>query len=108
MPDDNKQNNRDRKTSEVKVPPRNWLVWTLILVAIPVVIFLRTKTQANYQYVSRQQLQRMLKDETKMQGKIYYPPPQSSQLAEIAGIYASTINGEINFRAKLKLTDDLE
>ena len=46
MSDENKEKNsgKDRKTGEVKVPPRNWLIWTVILVAIPVVIFLRTRT----------------------------------------------------------------
>ena len=62
MSDDNKEKNsgKDRKPGEVKVPPRNWLIWTLILVAIPVVIFFRQKTESNYNLVSRQELEGLL------------------------------------------------
>jgi hypothetical protein len=54
MSDENKDKNsgKDRKPSEVKVPPRNWLIWTIILVAIPVVIFFRTKTENNYNVIT--------------------------------------------------------
>src|SRR4051812_33911340 len=110
MSDDNKQNNKERKSGDVKVPPRNWLIWTLILVAIPVVIFFRTKTERAYPTISRTDLQHYLKDPTlKMDGKIYYAPPQSSMLSEISGRVINT-NGQelLNFRAKTRLTDDLE
>ena len=87
MSDENKEKNsgKDRKTGEVKVPPRNWLIWTIILVAIPVVIFFRTKTENNLNLVTRQQLEGWLKSGEKIEGKIYYPPPQSSMLAEVTG-----------------------
>src|SRR5207245_2017362 len=94
MSDDNKQNNKDRKSGEVKVPPRNWLVWTLILVAIPVVIFFRTKTEGKYPIFTRQQLVGYLANDVyKLSGKIYYAPPQSSMLSEISGQLINTTNG---------------
>jgi cell division protease FtsH len=110
MSDDNKQNNKDRKSGDVKVPPRNWLVWTLILVAIPVVIFFRTKTESKYPTYTRQYLIKLLDDPNiKMDGKIYYAPPQSSMLSEISGRHSSTNSAEMQyFRAKTRLTDDLE
>lgn len=111
MSDDNKQNNKDRKSGDVKVPPRNWLIWTLILVAIPVVIFFRTKTEGKYPTVSRQALVKLLDSpEIKAEGKIYYAPPQSSMLSEISGRYTLTnsVDGWQYFRAKTRLTDDLE
>ncbi len=109
MSDENKQNNKDRKSGEVKVPPRNWLIWTLILVAIPVVIFFRTKTESKWPTFTRQQLIAYLDDtSTKMEGKIYYAPPQSSMLSEISGHLVTTNNVETYFRAKTRLTDDLE
>ena len=91
MSDDNKQNNKDRKSGEVKVPPRNWLIWTLILVAIPVVIFFRTKTESKWPTYTRQQLIAYLENkDLKMDGKIYYAPPQSSMLSEISGRIVTT------------------
>src|SRR5262249_51181503 len=109
MSDDNKQNNKDRKSSDVKVPPRNWLVWTLILVAIPVVIFFRTKTESKYPTITRQALVTFLNRAVRMEGKFYYAPPQSSMLSEISGRYYPTNATDWQyFRAKTRLTDDLE
>src|SRR5262245_20381471 len=110
MSDDNKQNNKDRKSGDVKVPPRNWLIWTLILVAIPVVIFFRTKTESKYPTIPRQALIKLLDNqEQKIEGKIYYAPPQSSMLSEISGRYYPTNATDWQyFRAKTRLTDDLE
>jgi cell division protease FtsH len=105
MSDENKQNNKDRKSGDVKVPPRNWLIWTLILVAIPVVIFFRTKTEGNYQTWSRQDLEAFLATDTKVEGKIFYAPPQSSMLSEITGHY-QTNGTDVQFRTKTHLTDE--
>src|ERR1043165_4864100 len=114
MSDENKQNNKDRKSGDVKVPPRNWLVWTLILVAIPVVIFLRTKTERAFPLMPRFQLESLLTNaNVRIEGKIYYAPPQSSMLSEISGRYVETnvqtgaVGETKDFRAKTHLTDDL-
>jgi len=114
MSDENKQNGKDRKSGDVKVPPRNWLVWTLILVAIPFVIFLRTKTEHAFPLMARHQLENLLTNaNVRIDGKIYYAPPQSSMLSEVSGRYIETnlANGTITdwnaFRAKTHLTDDL-
>ncbi len=110
MSDENKQNNKDKKSGDVKVPPRNWLVWTLILVAIPVVIFFRTKTESKYPTITRQLLVSLLDTPSvRLEGKIYYAPPQSSMLSEISGRYMQTNSVDWQyFRAKTRLTDDLE
>jgi cell division protease FtsH len=114
MSDENKQNGsgKDRKSGDVKVPPRNWLIWTLILVAIPVVIFFRTKTETKYPTITRQFLEKVLESGTRVEGKIYYAPPQSSMLSEVSGKYITTnAQGVLEpafFRAKTRLTPDLE
>jgi cell division protease FtsH len=113
MPDENKPNNsgKDRKSNEVKVPPRTWLIWTLILIVIPMVIFFRTKTEQKYPAITRQKLQQILDSDMQVEGKIYYAPPQSSSLSEISGKYTTTNNGSLvenNFRVKTRLTPDLE
>src|ERR1043165_8971312 len=109
MSDENKQNNKDRKSGDVKVPPRNWLIWTLILIAIPVVIFFRTKTESKYPSITRQELVKLLHSpDLKLDGKIYYAPPQSSMLSEISGHLVQTNGVEKFFRAKTRLTDELE
>jgi cell division protease FtsH len=114
MSDENKPNNsgKDRKTNEVKVPPRTWLIWTLILIVIPMVIFFRTKTEQKYPAITRQKLQQILNSDMQVEGKIYYAPPQSSSLSEISGKYITTnANGgqvDNTFRVKTRLTPELE
>src|SRR5688572_12851160 len=115
MSDENKEKNsgKDRKSGDVKVPPRNWLIWTLILVAIPVVIFFRTKTESSFKVISRQELEILVAGSKTngVTGKIYYPPPQSSMLAEISGKYltnTATGTASVPFRAKTRVSDKLE
>src|SRR5688572_697479 len=112
MSDENKEKNsgKDRKTGEVKVPPRNWLIWTIILIAIPVVIFLRQRTESSYKIVQRQELEVLLAGSktNRIEGKIYYPPPQSSLLAEISGKYNDTNGVPVQFRAKTRVSEKLE
>ena len=116
MSDENKDKNsgKDRKPGDVKVPPRNWLIWTLILVAIPVVIFFRTKTESSFRLVDRQELEVLLAGAStnKISGKIYYPPPQSSVLAEISGkYYTNNAAGNLEavpFRAKTRVSEKFE
>lgn len=113
MSDENKQTSPgkggDRKPGDVKVPPRNWLIWMLILIAVPAVIFFRTKADAKYPMISRAKLVSLVEAEVPMEGKIYYAPPQSSVLSEISGTYFNTnSNTEVPFRAKTKLTPELE
>ena len=114
MSDDNKDKNtgKDRKSPEVKVPPRNWLIWTIILIAIPMVIFFKTKTETNFTQITRQDLEGWLKSDEKIEGTIYYLPPQSSVRAEVTGTYYPTNNQgavtkPIPFRVKTLLTEEL-
>lgn len=114
MSDENKPNNsgKDRKPGDVKVPPRTWLVWTLILIVIPMVIFFRTQKEQKYPQVTRQKLQQILDSDMQVEGKIFYPPPQSSYLSEITGTFFTTNSAGTqqanNFRVKTKLTPELE
>lgn len=111
MSDENKDKNagKDRKSGDVKVPPRNWLIWTIILVAIPVVIFFRTKTESNYEVITRQTLESWLETTNRIEGKIYYPPPQSSALAEVTGKYYPGEGAQPKvFRAKTRISEKFE
>jgi cell division protease FtsH len=114
MSDDNKQNNNDRndkRNGDVKVPPRNWLVWILILGAIPLVMLLRNKTDQKYPPLSRTKLVQLVNSNLVIEGTIHYNP-QSSQLNEITGKYkekgATGEDIEKFFRTKTRLNDPLE
>lgn len=114
MPDENKPNKNDKKSSEVKVPPRSWLFWILILFSVPLFIVFRKNTEAKYPQIPRTELIRLLDEGAEITGTIHYPPPQSSYLAEITGKFARTNSSQAGvvtesmFRVKTRLDEDLE
>ncbi|MGV3772311.1 MAG: ATP-dependent zinc metalloprotease FtsH [Verrucomicrobiales bacterium] len=113
MSDENKQNSNknDKKNGEVKVPPRNWLIWLVILGSVPLVIFFHQKTEQKYKSLPRQALLQMVDKGEVKNGVIHYSPPQSSMLAEITGQYSTNENGAnkmVVFRSKTRLDSDLE
>src|SRR5213083_2645077 len=114
MPDDPKQNKNEKKSTDVKVPPRNWLVWILILFTVPLVVFFKKNTDAKFTSIPRQKFIELLTEtNADVTGTIHYPPPQSSMLCEITGHTSSTNLGATlqnsgNFRVKTRLDDLLE
>ena len=107
MSDENKQNGNDKKSGEAKVPPRNLLIWVLILGAIPVVIFLRNKTDPRFPEIKRSELISRLDSNRIVSGTIHYSP-QSSMLTEITGKTLDAAGKEEPFRVKTRLNDPLE
>ncbi|HYE31229.1 MAG TPA: ATP-dependent zinc metalloprotease FtsH [Methylomirabilota bacterium] len=109
MSEDPKQSrNGDKKNGEVKVPPRNWLIWLFIIGAIPLVLMLKKQGEAKYPVVTRTELIRMVDNNEIVAGVIHYNPA-SPALNEITGRYkkegAAT---EQPFRTKTRLDRDLE
>ena len=116
MADDNKNSGdgRKEKNGEIRVPPRNWLLWILILGAIPLLMLLQKNKNATYQTIKRPQLMSLLTNDLIFSGEIHYSP-QASLLSEIIGKASKTdlegrpIDGEfISFRIKTRLDDALE
>jgi cell division protease FtsH len=114
MAEDNKQNSggkNDKKGSEVKVPPRNWLLWALILGVIPIVLVFKNRNEAKFPVLSRKELIEMLESGNIVQGVIHYNP-QSSVLQEITGTYLKLsekgVTNQVQFRTKTRLNEALE
>src|SRR2546423_1067941 len=110
----------DKKNGEVKVPPRNWLIWILILGAIPIVMILKNRTEAKFAPLTRNELVTLVDKKEVLGGLIHYNP-QSSLLQEVTGRYVKTdakgnpvldtTTGkptEVAFRVKTRLNDSLE
>jgi cell division protease FtsH len=85
----NSSNGRKEKSSELKVPPRNWLLWILILGAIPVLMFFHDKNNSQFTLISRQKLLELVEANAVTEGKILFSP-QSSMLQEVTGKYKVT------------------
>jgi cell division protease FtsH len=104
-------NKNDKKNGEVKVPPRNWLIWLVILGAVPLVIFFHQRTEQKFKVLPRVALLDLVNKGPVKNGVIHYSPPQSSMLAEVTGSYVTNENGaakEVLFRAKTRLDSELE
>lgn len=108
MSEDNKQMNRGGKNTELKVPPRNWLLWILILGSIPLLVMLQRSNEAQYTEISRQQLIEYVDKGWVQKGVIHYNP-QSSILYDITGEYKKEGAGRFEpFKVKTRLNDELE
>ncbi|MBM3835135.1 MAG: ATP-dependent metallopeptidase FtsH/Yme1/Tma family protein [Verrucomicrobia bacterium] len=89
MADENKNTGRnERKNGELRVPPRNWLLWILILGSIPLLMIFHNGKESKYREISRTELLKYLdpKNGEIREGTIRYNP-QSSVLQEVMGKY---------------------
>ena len=121
MSDDNKftgNGRNEKKSSEIRVPSRNWLLWILILGCIPLLMVFKKNKDAAYQPLSRSQLIGLANENIVHEGMIHYNP-QSSVLNEItgycsksedkSGVLKEVPGGDIvHFKVKTRLTPDLE
>ncbi len=79
----------EKKTGELKVPPRNLLVWLFFLGLVPLLYLFHEKNDTKYVAISRQRLIQLVDSNLVLSGTIHYNP-QSSVLIEITGDYAKT------------------
>jgi hypothetical protein len=123
MSEDNKQERK--KNSEFKVPPRTYLLWMVILAAIPLLMFFKNTTDHQGAQITQNQFLEKVRSGNISEGVIVYDP-QSPALRQIYGKYYSTepefggkeavrkkdSNGkevQIAFSAKdVRLTDQME
>ena len=56
MSEESKPNNKKERSSELRVPPRNWLLWVLILASLPILILLNKNTHADRVTLTENQL----------------------------------------------------
>src|SRR5262245_20346564 len=107
-------NGKNEKRGEIKVPPRNWLLWILILGCIPLLMVFHERRQSSYTPVTRQQLIKLVDKGLIKEGSIQYNP-QSSVLQDIKGKFYkhdkdwNRISDEaVDFKIRTHLTEDLE
>ncbi len=114
MSDDNKSTGKnERKTGDVKVPPRNWLLWILILGSIPLLMMLQGRKDPKENQISRSFLVGLVTNNLVKEGTIHYNP-QSSVLQEITGKYYRSRDGvkltnedTVSFTIKTLLNEEL-
>src|SRR5688500_13907216 len=109
MSDDPKQSkNNEKKNGDVKVPPRNWLIWLFIIGAIPLVLMLKKQGETKFPLMPRHELISLVDEDRIISGTIHYTP-QATALYEITGRYKKDGSAEgVPFRTKTRLDPELE
>src|ERR1041385_8947322 len=118
MADENRNNDDGRKGGEFRVPPRTWIVWIAIFGGIISLMMLKEKMDSQGETLTQGQFYDKVNSTNIASAKIKYNA-QSSFLDEVVGKYYATDseghrikeNGrdkEVAFRAKVRLTPDME
>jgi cell division protease FtsH len=112
------ENKNGKRNSEFKVPPRTYLLWIAIVLAIPLLMIFRNNSGSQAEVLTQTQFIDKVESNLIVKGTIIYDP-QSPYLHEIRGKYIRTDaagqqvleNGkpaEVAFTAKARLTEKLE
>jgi cell division protease FtsH len=121
MSDDNKYSEDDKnpkKGGEFRVPPRTWVVWIAIFGAIILLMVMRDRWETPGTLINQYRFQQLVESNQIAQATLNYNP-QDQYLTEVVGKYYKTDpsgariqgkDGDVteNFRAKVRLTNDLE
>lgn len=114
MSEENQKNNGgkpDRKPGDPKIPPRSWLIWVVILFAVPFIIVFRKTKESTYQEITFNELVRLVESGSEMTGQISYDP-QTPRLQEITGKVISSASDpklvDKSFRIRAPLTEELQ
>ena len=106
MSEESKPNNKKERSSELRVPPRNWLLWVLILASLPILILLNKNTHADRVTLTENQLVEYATRGELIKGVINYSP--QSPLQEVTGTIrpSNSTNGATqDFYAQLRIAD---
>jgi cell division protease FtsH len=102
----------EKRSADMKVPPRNWLLWILILGAIPLLMLFHGKGDTKFTTIKREQLIELVKAGEVTEGTIHYSPQSAVLLSEITGkFYRTGSEGTevpVTFRVKTRLNEELE
>jgi hypothetical protein len=109
--DHNNENGRnERKDGEVRVPPRTWLLWVLILVLIPTLVFFKNQTEARFRVLGHLEFLHLVEGNKVLEATIHYNP--QSPLREITGKFKEeAADGKatvVPFRLETRLSDNVE
>jgi cell division protease FtsH len=87
MADDDHNSRNDRKSGELRMPPRSgWILWIAIIASIPLLMMLRDRTDTkDVQVLSPHEFFQLVDSNLVTEGVINYPP--QSRIVKITGKY---------------------
>ncbi|HIL69091.1 MAG TPA: cell division protein FtsH, partial [Verrucomicrobia bacterium] len=67
-------NSNEKKSGEVKVPPKTWIVWIIILAFIPLLMLLKDSSKPKFEKIDYNRLMELVKNDQIIEGVINYDP----------------------------------
>ena len=114
MADDKHNGNgkNDKKGSEIRVPPRTWLLWIGIIALVPLVWKFHSQVETKYRTPSYVEFINLVTNNLVAHGTINYNPQSEYGLREVTGRYFEAgKNGEkteVPFKIKPKSPSKLK
>src|SRR5512134_1876831 len=120
MSDESKPENKNgKRNGDFKVPPRTYLLWIAIVLAIPLLMIFRNNSGSQAEQLSQTQFIEKVESNLITKGTIIYDP-QSPYLHEVRGKYVKTDTAgqpvldsagkpaEVSFTTKIRFTEKFE
>jgi cell division protease FtsH len=120
MSDESKPENKNgKRNGDFKVPPRTYLLWIAIVLAIPLLMIFRNNSGSQAEQLTQTQFIEKVESNLITKGTIIYDP-QSPYLHEVRGKYAKTDTAgqpvldaagkpaEVSFTTKIRFTEKFE
>jgi cell division protease FtsH len=121
MSDESKhtENKNGKRNGDFKVPPRTYLLWIAIVLAIPLLMIFRNNSGSQAEQLTQTQFIEKVESNLITKGTIIYDP-QSPYLHEVRGKYVKTDMAgqpvldsagkpaEVNFTTKIRFTEKFE
>jgi cell division protease FtsH len=104
----NDSNRNEKRSGEVRVPPRTWLLWLAILSLIPLLVFFKDRTETKFKQLGHLEFLQLTEGTNLLEATIHYNP--QSPLREVIGRYRDvSADGKIvPFRLETRLSETLE
>jgi cell division protease FtsH len=105
----NDRADRERRGSDPRVPPRNWLWWLAILSLFPLLLFFKNSNEARYRVLNHLEFITLVESNLITEATIYYNP--QSLRREIIGKYLepeSKVKTPVQFKIETRLSEPLE
>jgi len=113
MADDKHNDNgkNDKKGTEIRVPPRTWLLWIGIIALVPLVWKFHSQAETKYRTLGYPDFVQLVESNLVVQGIIYYDP-QYQDVREITGKYRAADSAgsqtEVAFKIETPLSPQLQ
>ena len=99
---------KGNKGGDVRMPPRTWLLWLVILSLIPALVYFKDHNETKFQALDHREFLDLVQNNRIADGTINYN--QQSQLRLITGHYSEAGDAKklVPFKLETRLSEDLE